>query len=383
MFLNLWNLFCSFFGRLANESGQIPSSVTDQYDALLSTTLRNYQTKLHDNITRGNKFLAWLDSKGRMRKVGGGHQISIPLMHQQNGTADIYSGYGQLDTTPQDGITTAFYDWAQMAVSITISRKEKRQNSGKAKILDLLQAKTMQAEVSLKELLNNCIVAGRITSTAGSDQIKARIGALDSGASGPLPLGALIDLNPTRAIAIGNINPNTYAFWANKVKNDAATTFIGFKNNMNGLYNDCSKGTGGNVDIILATQIYWETYWLALQQNERYLIDDKKTIDILGGSDGLKFRGATIVWDEVVPDPETPFNPVDENGTNSAAAAYFVNTETIEFITDTETDFITTDFVRPTDQDASTAQILWMGANTVNNRRKNGLHYGVSQSITA
>ena len=70
-------------------------------------------------------------------------------------------------------------------------------------------------------------------------------------------------------------------------------------------------------------------------------------------------------------------------GTDSAAAAYYVNTESVEFITDTETDFITTDFVRPTDQDATTAQVLWMGANTVNNRRKNGLHYGVSKTITA
>lgn len=380
MFLTaLWN----FFSRLFNQSGQIPSSVTDSYDALLSTTLRNYQTKLHDNITRGNKFLAWLDSKGRTRKVGGGHQISIPLMHQQNGTADIYSGYGQLDTTPQDGITTAFYDWSQMAVSITISRKEKRQNSGKAKILDLLQAKTMQAEVSLKELLNNCLVAGRIIAGTGSEQIRARAGSLDSGATGPLPLGALIDLNPTRSVAIGNINPNTYTFWANKVKNSTATTFVGFKNEMNQLYNETSKGTGGTVDLKLATQIYWETYWLALQQNERYLIDDKKTVDILGGSDALKFRGATIVWDEVVPDPETPWNPVDEIGTNSAAACYDINTETLEFITDSETDFITTDFKTPTDQDASTAQILWMGATTINNRRKNGVHYGVSQSITA
>lgn len=384
MFLTaLWSLFYSALRILGNQSGQIPSAVTDNYDALLSTTLRNYQTKLHDNITKGNKFLAWLESKGRTRKVSGGHQISIPLMHQQNGTADIYSGYGQLDTTPQDGITTAFYDWSQMAVSITISRKEKRQNSGKAKILDLLESKTTQAEVSLKELLNNCLVAGRITTTAGSDQIRARIGALDSGASGPQPIGALIDLNPTRSVAIGNINPNTYAFWANQVKNGAATTFVGQKNEMNQLYNDCAKGTGGVVDLILATQIYWETYWLSLQQNERYIINDQKTVDILGGSDGLKFRNSTIVWDEVVPDPETPFNPVDENGTNSAAAAYFINTESVEFITDSETDFITTDFVRPTDQDASVAQILWMGATTVNNRRKNGLHYGVSQSITS
>ena len=364
-------------------AGQIPSSVTDSYDALLSTTLRNYQPKLRDNITKSNKFLAWLDSKGRMRSVDGGYQIAVPLMHQQNGTADIYSGYGLLNTTPQDGITTALYDWSQLSVSIAISRKEERQNSGKSKILDLLEAKTMQAEVSLKQLLNNCIVAGRITTTSGSDQIKARVGSLDSGALGPLPLGALIDLTPTRNAAIGNINPNTYSFWANQVKNSSATTFVGFKNEANSLYNLCSKGIAGSPDIILSTQVYWETLWLAYENRERYIIEDKKTVDVLGGTDALKFRGAAVVWDEVVPDPETPYNPVDASGTYSAEAAYFINSETMEFITDSKTDFITTPFVRPQDQDAKVAQIMWMGCTATNNRRKNGLHYGVSQSITS
>ncbi len=80
----LWALVC-------NESGQIPSSLTDNYDALLSTTLRNFQPRLHDNITRGNKLLAWMDSKGRTRKVSGGERVAVPLMHQQNGTADCFA----------------------------------------------------------------------------------------------------------------------------------------------------------------------------------------------------------------------------------------------------------------------------------------------------
>ena len=80
--------------------GQIPSSLTDEYGALLTTTLRAMQPRLHDNITRGNKFLAWLEMKGRFRSQDGGERVKVPLMHAQNSTADIYSGYGVLDTTP-------------------------------------------------------------------------------------------------------------------------------------------------------------------------------------------------------------------------------------------------------------------------------------------
>jgi hypothetical protein len=383
----MWNWLASL-----GQAGQIPSSVTDNYDALLSTTLRAYSSKLRDNISKGNKFLAFLDSKGRTRKQDGGYQVTVPLMHQQNGTADIYSGYGLLDTTPQDGITTALYDWSQIAVQIAISRREERQNSGKHKILDLLKAKTQQAEVSLKEMHNNNLLAGRITTTAGSDVISRRIGQLDSGALGPLPLGALIDITPSRSVAIGNINGGTYAFWRNVAVDFGNTaTFIALRNLMNRTYNNCTKGVTGNPDFMVGDQIAYEEYWLSMTPNERYMVDDKKTLDILGGSDALKFKGAVMVWDEVVPDPETPYNPVDAIGTAgiqhggsaTASTIYFVNSESMDWVTDSQTDFITTDFVRPENQDAKVASIMWMGAVGVNNRRKNGVLYGISQAIVS
>jgi len=371
------------WAMLLDNRGQIPSSVTDNYDALLSSTLRNYQPKLKDNVTKGNKVLAWLDSKGRFRKVSGGHQIAEPLMHAQNNTADIYRGYGLLDTTPQDGITTAFFDWSQLAVSITISRLEERQNSGKAKILDLLQAKTMQAEVSVKELLNNCLVAGKISAATASIQITARTGRLDSGASGPLPIGHIIDFTANRSVTVGNINGGTYSFWRNQSTSSGASSFVTLKNEMNQTYDNCSKGTSGSPDLLIGDQVAWEQYWLALQNNERYIKNDKSTVDVLGGTDALAFRSAAFIWDEVVPDPETPYNPVDAIGTQSASTIYFLNADAMSFVTDSATDFITTDFVRPENQDAKVAQVMWMGALTVNNRRKLGVMGGISRSITS
>ena len=379
----MFYIFKHLWAMLLDQRGQIPSSVTDNYDALLSSTLRNYSPKLKDNVTRGNKVLAWLDSKGRFRKVSGGHQVAEPLMHAQNNTADIYRGYGLLDTTPQDGITTAFFDWSQLSVSITISRLEERQNSGKAKILDLLQAKTMQAEVSMKELLNNCLVAGKIAAATASIQITARTGRLDSGASGPLPIGHIIDFTANRSASVGNINGGTYSFWRNQSTSSGASSFVTLKNEMNQTYDNCSKGTAGTPDLLIGDQVAWEQYWLALQNNERYIKNDKSTVDVLGGTDSLAFRSAAFIWDEVVPDPETPYNPVDAIGTQSASTIYFINSDALSFITDSATDFITTDFVRPENQDAKVAQVMWMGALTVNNRRKLGVMGGISRSITS
>lgn len=364
----------------------VPSTLTDQYDALLTTTLRNYLPRLRDNIFKNHKFLAWLRSNGRTNMQDGGERVGIPLMYGSNSTADIYSGYGQLDTTAQDGITMAWYEWAQMSVSITISRKEERQNSGRHRMLNLLQSKTMQAENSLMELLNNCLVSGRITSGASTanGEFSARVGRLDSGASGPLPLSAIIDSDPDRSRTdIGNINPVTWSFWQNRSVESTATTFAGFKQEMMNTYLQCSRGSGGRPDLLLGDEIAWRTYWGSLENQERYIRTDARTVDVLGGSEALAFRQAAFIWDEVVPDVTTNADVVDNVGTVALSTIYFINSQAMEFLTDTQTNFVNTPFVRPTDQDARTAQILWMGAMGTGNRRKNGVLKGIAQTIAA
>lgn len=362
-----------------------PSTQTRDYGALLTTTFQAMQPRIHDNVHRGSVFLRFLNDRGVWRSQNGGDQVKVGLMHAQNNTADIYSGYGVLDTTPQEGITSAFFDWAQLSVSITISRKEERQNSGQSRIISLLETKIRQAEASLQELLNNCLVAGRITASAAQGQFLARVGRLDSGASGPLPLPVLIDASPSRNVAVGNINGNTHSFWRNQATASTAGSFAAFKAELTRVYNNCSKGGGSpaNPNFMLSDQIAWETYWNLLANQERYVIDDERTLDILGGSDALKFRGATWTWDEVVPDVDTNAEVVDGIGTVSTSNVYFVNLSTVEYVVDAETDFITTPFVRPENSDSRTAQVLWMGQVGVNNRRKNGVLYSISQSITS
>ncbi|NIS17887.1 MAG: phage major capsid protein, partial [candidate division Zixibacteria bacterium] len=61
----------------------------------------------------------------------------MPLMYGDNSTVKTHGGYSTLDTTPQDGMTTAFYEWAEVAGTISISRKEQRQNSGEGKLINL------------------------------------------------------------------------------------------------------------------------------------------------------------------------------------------------------------------------------------------------------
>jgi hypothetical protein len=332
----------------------VPSSLTDAYGALLTTTLRAMEPTLRDNITRSNKFLSWLQAKGRMRSQDGGERVKVPLMYGLNSTADVYSGYGLLDTTPQDGITSAFFTWAQLSVSITIARLEERQNSGKSAALSLLQSKTTQAMNSLKELVNNSIVAGKISSGASSSTgaFVARTGRMDSGASSVLPLPVLVDASPTRSVSVGNINGNTYSFWNNQAASaSSVTTYAGYKNALNHLYNNCTRGVMGSPDLLLGSQVAYEQYWNALNNQERYVITNQKTVDILGGSEALAFKGAAFTWDEVVPDVSTNGTLLDggiglSGGEIQKDTVYMLTSDTLEWIYDAETNFTTTPMVR-------------------------------------
>ncbi len=131
-----------------------PSTHTIYYDSLLSTTLMAYRKTMVDNIFKDSAFLAYMRMTDSIKKQNGGERIAMPLMYGDNKTVKTVGGYEVLDTTPQEGFTTAFYPWAEIAGTISISRKEERQNSGEGRLIGLLESKIKQAEMTMREKLN-------------------------------------------------------------------------------------------------------------------------------------------------------------------------------------------------------------------------------------
>ena len=371
-------------------------TVSEVYDAVLTTTARAMEGEIRNNISRGNKLVSWLKMKGRFRRQTGGERIQIPLLYGLNSAADIYQGYGTLATTPQDGITSAFFPWSQIAVPISISGLERKKNRGSARMVDLLESKERQSEASATELLNNCLVSGRIVSgaTGNRNQFDARVGMLDPSALGPLPLPALIDADPTRSVTLGGINgaSGNNTWWRNYSAAGTGTTYRGYMQDKMRMYNLCARGSMGSPDLILSDQYIYEVYWNSLQNQERYVVEDPRIIDVLGGSDMLKFKGAIHIWDEVVPDVGASTSSiVDAIGTLTNGAVqsgahsteYYINSNTMEWVVESETDWAHTPFGTPTGQDATVAHLLWMGQCCINNRRKNGVLYDLKNDIVS
>ena len=358
-----------------------PQSNTVNYDALLSTTLMAYRPTLVDNIFKSNAFLAALKKYDGISYQDGGERVQVPLMYEQNDTFRSYSGYSQLVVKPQDGITSAFYPWTEIGGTITISRREERQNSGEAALLNLLESKVKQAEMSLKAAVNLQLIQGTVSSAT----FVPGNATLDL-----LPLGYFLryapNTDPTTGGNVGGIAAATYSWWRPMMANFATTvatghqfglavtTYAGLKVGMYRLYNYCSRGADGSApNLILTNQETYETYENALDTQKQYMDESLATM----GFTNIKMKGATMVWDELVPDLYTGTAAL------TVGTAFFLNTQFYKLYIDKQTDFVTTPFVEPENQTAKTAKVLFMGQAAVSNPRKLGMASRISLTIAA
>jgi hypothetical protein len=300
------------------------------FDALLSTTLANYRDQLTDNVFTARPLTFFLQDRGRIRMLNGGTKIVEPLIYGTNSTVASYSGYDSLSLTPQSGITAAEYDWKQYAASISISGIEEAKNQGEQEIINLLEAKIMQAEESLREGFNQMFF-GDGTGNSGKDW------------NG---LGNIVEASGT----VGGINRATSGneYWRSYEENTATALTLA---QMATAYNTVSVGND-HPDMILTTQTLFEKYEALLVPNLRYT--DTKTAD--AGFQNLLYKAAPVVYDVHC----------------TAGVMYFLNSKYLTLVGHSGKWFAQTQFVSPEDVDARYALILCYGNLTCRNAKKQG-----------
>jgi hypothetical protein len=277
-------------------------------------------------------------NKGRIRMLNGGTKIVEPLIYGQNSTVAPYSGYDTISLTPQSGISAAEFEWKQYAASIAISGIEEAKNNGEQEIINLLEAKIMQAEESMREGFNQMFF-GNGTDTLGA-------GGTDSGKSWN-GLGNLIESGNT----VGGINSATGQdndWWRSYEENTAGALTLA---QMATAYNTVSVGND-HPDMVLTTQTLFEKYESLLQPQVRYT--DTATAN--AGFQNLLFKAAPVTYDVHAP----------------AGNMFFVNSKYMSLVGHSGKWFSNTEFVRPENMDARYALIMCYGNLTIRNRKKQG-----------
>lgn len=351
------------------------TSTTRSYTSIVASVLDKVRGKVEDQITSSTKLLFFYRKSGNWKGVGsGGDKLRVSLMYEL-APADSYSSYGQIDVTPQDGMTSAFFDWRQAATAVSISGLEEFKNRGTERVFDLLKERTIQSVLGLEDLFSKGMLRGQASIDSTSITSPRTSPVNGSTFIDPLPL--LIEYSPSSTV--GSISATTETWWANQSADSTATSYAAFLTELRHMYNLCSKGGGaakGSPNAHLTDQSTYELYEAALAAAHRNPSYTSADIPF----ENVSFKGKPVVWDEYVPDAKN--DDVTPTGSD-AGTWYMLNTNYLGVSFDKSNNFTVGDFVKPENQDAKTALVLWYGTHWVSNRRKQGVLAGITTTTSS
>ena len=273
------------------------------WDTILSTTMHNYRKTLTDNIFLSRPMLEYFQSKGRVRTIDGGISIVEPLLLGP-GEANSYGPWQQITVNAQAGISAAQFAWRQLYATIIISGLEEAQNNGKQQMINLLEAKVMQAEETLKNVLSSMLWGTRggaalptdVTAMTTLIDATAAAGGITPAAS---PAPENVWRSPTWDAAT---NTGTDALGnAITIPGGAAPTspYDGaeVERVLRHMYMLASDGGSDHVDAIFAGLGWYEAYEASLTPQVRYTDTTKANLGFLN----LMFKNVPLYWDPDAP----------------------------------------------------------------------------------
>ena len=328
------------------------------WSEITTTTLYNRSRKLADNVTKNNALLRRLSQKAKIKPFDGGQAIVQEIEYSENGTYKRYSGYDVLNIAPSEVFTVAQYPIAQAAVAVSISGLEMLQNSGKEKMIDLLELRIGNAERTMQNnLSSDCYSTG--TADGGK-----QIGGLQ-----------LLVADVANAGTVGGIDSAVWGFWQNTVQSFAAAGLTPGTATIQTIMNRAwlaQSRQASKPDLILSDNTYFRYYWESLQAIQR-ITEDRSG---MAGFASLKFMDADVVYDGGFQGNSAGNVSVLGSGGSwlsgpgaPASHMYLLNTDYIFLRPHKDRDMTPLDPDRfSVNQDAMVKLIAWAGNMTMSNR---------------
>lgn len=275
------------------------------YTDILATTIEARSRSIADNVTNNNALLTELKKSGRIKTVSGGSKIIEELSFAENDNAGWYSGYDLLPVGVSDVISAAEYSFKQAAVPVIMSGLEMLQNSGKERMIDLMESRVEVAESTMANLICGGLYSDG--TAAGGKQIDG--------------LNAALPVDPTAA-PYGGIDGATFTIWQNAVSNQTAANGLDptkIQGYWNLLWASLVRGQE-RPNLILCDTTVWNAYVASLQAQQRFTNTNKADAGFMT----LQFMDADVVLDGGI-----------YNGSNGSGApagtAFFLNTKYMKY----------------------------------------------------
>lgn len=302
----------------------------------LAAAMPKFEKQFKDQVFDDTVLLNHMKENGGIEtKSGGASYVQVPLMHAK-GTSEWFSGTDSLNVDPVDTLDAAQYYWRNLNAPITITLDDELNNTGKEQIVDLLDAKIMQAKLTIQDSLNSALYTG--TGAETRPQIVGLQTVVSTG-------------------ALGGINGTTYADWRAYTEATGGALTIAY---MKTARNTINQGKGGSpVSIIVTTQTLFEKYESLLTPT--YQMDPlvrSKEAERLGdvGFTALSYAGVPIVFDQDCPSGEM----------------YFLNTKNLKLYVHEKANMDTTSPNAPVNQHLTVRHIVMRCALGTNRRKSLG-----------
>lgn len=338
-------------------------------DAFLATTSYNYYKSgiMHDCVSRANVVFDEIRKRGNIKYKDRGYQLDVNLMYGLNNTVQSYSRYGSFAIDPQDGMTTVFYPWAQYAGSVSLDGYSEWANAGKGRIVNLLDEKFEQLQISYAQLMNEHLMDVNVL----SDTTRG------NGNKNILSIPALVQADPTASLSIAGLNQSTATYWRNKYISSAATSMALLKREMIHLINLCKAVAPRTKPSILVSDItLHEDYMQSFDSQVRY--KSGENADMIG--DVPTVLGVPYYWDDCVPDAAAGVNYDSSSFTDSTL--YALNLDHIKLMIGQGRDWVPGPWKSPVDQDARVQTWFLIAQLISSNRAKSGVLHGITQNLT-
>ena len=310
---------------------------------IIATTIDNRSKEIADNVTKNNAFLMKMDMRGRIKTFSGGVKILQELSFAENSNAGFYSGYDILPVGVSDVISAAEFNIKQAAVPCIMSGLEMLQNSGRERMIDLMDSRITVAESTLANL-----IAGGLYSdgtAAGGKQIDG--------------LNAAVPVDPTTG-TYGGIDRATWTFWRSKISDQTAANGLDptkIQGYWNALWSSMVRGTD-RPDLIIADSTVWAAYMASLQALQRFTSPETGNL----GFPTIKFMDADVCLDGGI------------GGFCPAGTAFFLNTKYVHYRPHADRNMVPLSPNRryATNQDAEVQILAWAGNLTTSGAQFQG-----------
>lgn len=314
---------------------------------LVTTTLRNRQEVLRDNITNNNAVLLSMDENDALEKEDGGRTLVEEMFYAENATFLRYDGSQVLNTSYNPTMTSAEFDWKQFACAVVINGRDERMNSGSEGVIKLLKSRILAAEDTLENNYNSDLLSN------GTADGGKQIGGLS----------LIISKTPTTG-TVGGIDRSTAAgtFYRNFKFDTINDTTLGAPGgsattsaNIKPYLNYCNANTSRGMDKIKML-LMGTTHFNALKSSMQALqrvMDAKKAN---AGYTELEYEGIPCYLGGGVSFGGESLVPVD--------LSYGINTKYIKVRVHKNANMEPLPEVQSINQDAKVQIVVWMGNMT-------------------